>query len=38
MKKLAWMILMFNAGGQPNMGGLVMEVIRLDMEVAGRPE
>jgi hypothetical protein len=35
MKKLAQMILVFNADGQPNAGGLVMEIVRLDVEVAG---
>jgi hypothetical protein len=35
MKKLTRTIPVFNADGQPNMGGPVMEVMRLDVEVAG---
>jgi hypothetical protein len=38
MKKLTWTIPVFNADSQPNTGGPVMEIMQLDMEVAGRPE
>jgi hypothetical protein len=37
-RKLAWMIPVFNADGQPNAGGPVMETVRLDIKIAGRPE